>query len=91
VQIESVYSRKVANTSVNWSSDYVKPRNVNLLHVLWNTIGPIIGSDSNTDEVDPLSNPFANSELEGGGGQHHVPATLHPGKIGTNCQGGRPG
>jgi hypothetical protein len=66
VQNESVYSRRVAaNTGVNWLSDYVKSCNINLLHVLWNTIDPIIGSDSNTDEADPLFNPFTNSELEG--------------------------
>jgi len=68
VQIESVYRRRIANTDVSWLTDYVKSCNVNLLSLaanllLWNTIGPIIGSDSDIDEADPLFNPFANSEL----------------------------
>ena len=96
VQIESVFRRRVANTNVNWLSDFVKSCNINFLSLavnllLWNTIGPVIGSDSNIDEADPLFNPFTNSELEGGGGQHHVPAALLPGKISTNCPGGWPG
>jgi hypothetical protein len=96
VQIESVSRRRVANTNVNWLSDYAKSCSVNLLSLavnplLWNATGPIIDSDNNTDEADPLFNPFANSELEGGGGQHHVPAAIFRGKISTNCPGGWPG
>jgi hypothetical protein len=61
---------------------------VNLLLLM--SVGPIIGSDRNMKEADPLLNLLANSELEGSGGvQHHSAVVLPPGKI--SCPGGRPG
>ena len=46
----------------------MKSCNINLLSLavnllLWNTVGPVIGSDSNIDEANPLFNPFADSKL----------------------------